>query len=422
MEKIYTISAYEDKLLGVTCPKFEFKRSDYESEFKKLDPSIKESYVPKLDRATQYLKNLELSTKEIDSVSSDLIELCDVLPFKQSKNLLIICFNLLSRAALNGNINAMNSLVTVNFTPTNDDVTKILVVDGIEDLDFRKVKKTLHHKLGKNKNNENAFTEAIKEIKQKSKLSRRELLKSSPIAKFLPNSVTIISMCCGLTSIRFAINKEWEYAVFSIMASGFFDMFDGKIARFLSQSSALGVELDSLSDLMCFGVAPSIVLYLAAMYQYGMIGWEICLFYTVCCALRLARFNATHSNPDEVPELELKYFVGIPAPAGAILALFPLILSFGTHNNVFSEPLYVTLFLLSSGCLMVCQIHSFSSKIIKINNSNMWIVGILITIVVICLFIRYWVFLAIFFTLYMLSIPFAMHTYSKALKTSKLKE
>jgi len=422
MEKLYNISANEDKLLGVTCPKIEFKRSDYESEFKKLDPSIKESYIPKLDRISQYLKKSELSTKEIESVSSDLIELCDVLPFKQSRNLLIICFNLLSKAALNGNINAMNSIVTINFSPTNDDAAKILIVDGIEDLDFRIIKRALNCKLKQNKNNENAFVETIKEIKQKSKLSRKELLISSPIAKFLPNSVTIISMCCGLTSIRFAINKEWEYAVFSVMASGFFDMFDGKIARFLCQSSALGVELDSLSDLVCFGVAPSIVLYLAAMHEYGIIGWEICLFYTVCCALRLARFNATHSNPDEVPELELKYFVGIPAPAGAILALFPLILSFGTNNNVFSKPLYVALFLLASGSLMVSQIRTFSSKIIVINNSNLWIAGIVITIIIISFLIRYWISLSFLFTLYLLSIPLAMHTYSKALKTSKLKE
>ena len=178
-----------------------------------------------------------------------------------------------------------------------------------------------------------------------SKSSRTEVLKTSTLAKFLPNAVTITAMCFGLSSIRFAQCNEWEYAVLCILVSALLDMFDGKIARFLDQSSTFGLELDSLSDLVCFGVAPSVVLYFASMQQIGKIGWGICMFYTVCCALRLARFNVIHRCNEDISDLDCKYFTGIPAPAGAIIALFPLILFFETESFTIVRPFYIAFFL-----------------------------------------------------------------------------
>ncbi|MBO4405341.1 MAG: phosphatidylcholine/phosphatidylserine synthase [Alphaproteobacteria bacterium] len=248
------------------------------------------------------------------------------------------------------------------------------------------------------------------------KPSKKEVLKTSTLAKFLPNAVTITAMCFGLSSIRFAQCNEWEYAVLCILVSALLDMFDGKIARFLDQSTAFGLELDSLSDMVCFGVAPSVVLYLASMQQLGRIGWGICIFYTVCCALRLARFNVVHSCGKELSELDRKYFTGIPAPAGALMALFPLILFFETDSLVIVQPFYVAFFLVFSGCLMISTIKTFSSKIVEINNTNSWIALTIIAFVIICLTTRLWLSLSLLVSSYMLLIPCGVYEYSKALE------
>ncbi len=254
------------------------------------------------------------------------------------------------------------------------------------------------------------------------KLLKREVLKTSTLAKFLPNAVTLTAMCFGLSSIRFAQCNEWEYAVLCILVSALLDMFDGKIARLLDQSSSFGLELDSLSDLVCFGVAPSIVLYLSTMQQIGKIGWGICMFYTICCALRLARFNISRTNSDQISDLDRKYFVGIPAPAGAIVALFPLILFFETESFTIVRPFYVAFFLMFAGCMMVSTIRTFSSKIIEINNTNSWVALTIIAFLIICLTTRLWMSLSVLIAFYLVIIPYSVHKYSEALKSEKTKE
>ncbi len=277
--------------------------------------------------------------------------------------------------------------------------------------------------LSKKETKPKSILEGVKSVKSgNSKPSKTESLKTSTLAKFLPNAVTITAMCFGLSSIRFAQCNEWEYAVLCILVSALLDMFDGKIARFLDQSSTFGLELDSLSDLVCFGVAPSVVLYLASMQQIGKIGWGICMFYTVCCALRLARFNIGHRCAEEVSDLDHKYFTGIPAPAGAIVAMFPLILFFETETFAFVRPFFIAFFLMFSGCLMVSTVRTFSSKIIEINNTNSWIALTVIAFLIICLTTRIWLSLSVLVAAYVLTIPWGIHEYSKALRSKKEKE
>lgn len=259
----------------------------------------------------------------------------------------------------------------------------------------------------------------------KSKVARSaksEILKTSTLAKFLPNAVTITAMCFGLSSIRFAQASEWEYAVFCILVSALLDMLDGKIARFLDHSTTLGLELDSLSDLVCFGVAPSIVLYLSTMQHVGKIGWGMCMFYTVCCALRLARFNVSQVNSKQTSDLDRKYFVGIPAPAGAVVALFPLILFFETENFAVVKPFWVASFLAFSGCMMVSTVRTFSSKIIEINSTNSWIALMIIAFVIVCLTTRLWLSLSVLIAFYLVTIPYGVYEYSEALKAATRKE
>ena len=265
--------------------------------------------------------------------------------------------------------------------------------------------------------------EDLKSLKsEKQKTVKSRILKTSTLAKFLPNAVTITAMCFGLSAIRFAQSNEWEYAVFCILVSALLDMFDGKIARFLDQSSAFGLELDSLSDLVCFGVAPSVVLYLAAMQQVGKIGWGICMFYTICCAMRLARFNVAHARSEQVSDLDQKYFVGIPAPAGAIVALFPLILFFETENFTIVQPFFIAFFLMFAGCMMISTVRTFSSKIVEVSNTNSWITLAIIAFVIICFATRLWMTLSVSIVFYLVTIPYGIYQYSETLKVTKTKE
>ncbi len=248
------------------------------------------------------------------------------------------------------------------------------------------------------------------------KVSRKGILKTSTLTRFLPNAVTVTAMCFGLSAIRLAQCNEWEYAVLFILISALLDMFDGKIARFLDQSSTFGLELDSLSDLVCFGVAPSIVLYLSTLQQVGKVGWGACMFYTICCAMRLARFNVAHACSGSDSDLDRRYFVGIPAPAGAIIALFPLILFFETESFMIVRPVYVAFFLVFSGCMMISTIRTFSSKIVKINCTNSWVALAVMSFIIVCFATRLWMTLSVLTAFYLVTVPYGIYKYSETLK------
>jgi CDP-diacylglycerol--serine O-phosphatidyltransferase len=237
--------------------------------------------------------------------------------------------------------------------------------------------------------------------------------KKGPIlVKFLPSTITISAFCVGLTSIRLALFQRWELAIFCILIAAILDALDGKVARLIGQSSQFGAQLDSLSDLVCFGVAPSIVLFQISNRLLGSVGWGICMFFTVCCALRLARFNAEMLQ-EAPPPLEKKYFKGVPAPAGAILAIFPMILFFQTDNLTFLNPLFVSCCLLVSGSLMISCLRTFSSKIIETDNISAPLVLLGISFLVIFLITDIWLTLGVLVTLYIFSIPYGVYKYAQ---------
>ena len=140
----------------------------------------------------------------------------------------------------------------------------------------------------------------------------RRRLSGFSVNRMVPNVLTLLALCAGMTAIRFAINGDFEAAVYAIIAAGIFDGLDGRMARLLKATSRFGAELDSLSDFVSFGVAPAAVLYLWTMSQLHSIGWAIVLFFAVCCALRLARFNTQLGA--EPPPYAAGYFTGVPAP------------------------------------------------------------------------------------------------------------
>jgi CDP-diacylglycerol--serine O-phosphatidyltransferase len=237
--------------------------------------------------------------------------------------------------------------------------------------------------------------------------------KRANLVRFLPSTITIFALCVGLTSIRFALFHRWELAILCIFISAVLDALDGRVARLLGYSSQLGAQLDSLSDLICFGVAPSVVLFLKSIYLMENVGWGVCMFFTVCCALRLARFNVEMLQDEQKQDCGKKYFKGVPAPAGAILAVSPMIVFFQTGNYSFLNPGFVSWCLLMSGVLMISSARTFSSKMIEVGNGSAPVVLLAISFFIISLITEIWLTLSILIVLYLLSIPYGIYRYSQ---------
>jgi CDP-diacylglycerol--serine O-phosphatidyltransferase len=193
--------------------------------------------------------------------------------------------------------------------------------------------------------------------------------------------LTVLALCAGMTAIRFAFSERWEAAVWAVFLAGFLDSIDGRVARLLKSTTKFGAELDSLSDVVSFGVAPAILLYLWVMKELGGLGWVVCLAYAVCCALRLARFNTTLGETSTAKVLSANFFIGVPAPMGAGLVLWPMVLSFQFESDIFRSPLWVGPYTALVAFLMVSQIPTFSFKQVRVHGDF-----VLPTLVLVCLF------------------------------------
>jgi CDP-diacylglycerol---serine O-phosphatidyltransferase len=191
----------------------------------------------------------------------------------------------------------------------------------------------------------------------------RRGLRGFSVNRLIPNVLTLAALCSGLTAIRFALQGEFRLAVIAIIVAAIFDALDGRVARRLGVTSRFGAELDSLSDFLCFGVAPAFVLYLASLQDGGALGWVATLMFPICSALRLARFNTALGDAPP-PAWTGSFFTGVPAPAGALLALIPLVVSFNFEAEVAwpRHPLIVGVTLVVVGGLMVSRLPTFSFK------------------------------------------------------------
>ena len=185
----------------------------------------------------------------------------------------------------------------------------------------------------------------------------------------LPNAITLIGVCIGLTSIKFAIDGKFAIAIIAILFAGLMDALDGRIARLIKGTSKIGKELDSLGDVISFGVAPALIMYFWNLQYLDKLGWFICLTYVVCVALRLARFNI--SSEDE-PSWKDNFFEGMPSPAGGIIVLMPLIFSFsgfGKYLFTINYDFIVPLFFIAVSILLISTIPTYSFKKIIIPRS-----------------------------------------------------
>ena len=196
-----------------------------------------------------------------------------------------------------------------------------------------------------------------------------KIVSNKKTRMILPNAITLIGVCIGLTSIKFAIDGKFAIAIIAILFAGLMDALDGRIARLIKGTSKMGKELDSLGDVISFGVAPALIMYFWNLQYLDKLGWFVCLIYVVCVALRLARFNI---NSDEEPSWKDNFFEGMPSPAGGIVVLMPLIFSFSGFGLFFTKINYdivVPLLFIAVSILLISTIPTYSFKKIVIPRS-----------------------------------------------------
>ncbi|MBI1216629.1 MAG: CDP-diacylglycerol O-phosphatidyltransferase [Alphaproteobacteria bacterium] len=206
------------------------------------------------------------------------------------------------------------------------------------------------------------------------KTKKRRRPRKLPFHKMVPNMITLTAMSAGMTSIKFAIADRWQAAALAIVVAAAMDAFDGAAARLLKAQSKLGAELDSLSDFICFGVAPALVVYLWCLQAGGKWGWPVALIFAVAVALRLARFNISTEENDPNDPLS-KYFTGVPSPLGAALGILPMVVCFqldkgggmeGSLRTALASPYFIAPWMLVVAGLMVSHLPTFSTKQMRI--------------------------------------------------------
>lgn len=249
---------------------------------------------------------------------------------------------------------------------------------------------------------------AIIEVKPKAGISGRDSGRLVAFHRIIPNLITLMAMAAGLTSIQYALDMQWEKAMLAILLAAILDSIDGATARLLKATSDFGAQMDSLSDFLAFGVAPALILYAWILEESGKVGWMAMIFYASATSLRLARFNVEQK---ERPEWQKGYFSGVPSPAGAGLALFPVILWI-QYPEFFKQFAYVspligfwTIFVAS---LMISRIPTFSIKAIHIPSKMSMTILAFAALLIAALVHVPWPTLTMIALAYIASIPFAV--------------
>jgi len=243
-----------------------------------------------------------------------------------------------------------------------------------------------------------------------------KLISKKNPKSLLPNALTILGVCLGLSSIKFAIDLDYSMAVVAIGFAAILDTLDGRVARLIKGTSNVGKELDSLTDVISFGVAPGFVMYFWSLNELGKFGWVFVLIYIVCCALRLARFNLTTIEENE--SWKINFFEGVPSPAAAGLVLLPLILNLSGLIELRNYAQISSIAILTTSILMVSKLPTYSLKRILISrNSAIFLllgIGIYVSLLI------FYTFETLFFTgiVYLLLIPISFFHFRKRNKKS----
>jgi CDP-diacylglycerol--serine O-phosphatidyltransferase len=233
----------------------------------------------------------------------------------------------------------------------------------------------------------------------------------------IPNAVTVLALCFGLTAVRFAIAAEWEKAVLAIIVAAILDGIDGRIARLLKGASRFGAELDSLSDLTAFGVAPALIIYLWALQHVPGVGWVIALAHAVTCALRLARFNA-QIDGDEQPHKRAGFLTGIPAPVGAALSLSPMFVAFWLEPAALADlqirAAIVMPIVIAVSLMMASNLPTFAWGAVRVRPAWRLLALAGVGLFAGSLFTAPWMTLSLLSLAYILSLPLSLRSYARA--------
>jgi CDP-diacylglycerol---serine O-phosphatidyltransferase len=247
------------------------------------------------------------------------------------------------------------------------------------------------------------ITEDAGSVEERTGLSLRAML---------PNAITAAALCAGLTAVRFAIDENWAFAVFAIFVAGMLDGLDGRIARLLNAQSRFGAELDSLADALSFGMAPALIIFLWSLNDFSRFGWFAALAFAICCALRLARFNAQIDVEDQ-PHKSAGFLTGVPAPVGAGLALTPMCLWLETGMEIFRDPVFNAIWVAAIGVLFISNMATLSWTAIRPQRDiRIWLIA-LVAIAFAGFMLEPWWTLTSISAVYLALMPYALFKYGK---------
>ena len=236
----------------------------------------------------------------------------------------------------------------------------------------------------------------------------------------LPSVLTLIGVCLGITSIKFAMDGNFGFAVLFIIVAAILDGLDGRVARMIKGTSDFGKELDSLTDFVSFGIAPVFVIYFWELNQFGKVGWLLVLLFSVCCVLRLARFNLTKFDTNE--EWKMNFFQGIPSPAGGCIILFPIMYDLSLFSNYYKISNLSPFIVFLSSVLLISSVPTFSFKKIVVQRQTtlFLLLGFALFFVSITQFT--YETLALCCVIYITLIPVSIYNYRSKLKNSQNEE
>jgi len=238
-------------------------------------------------------------------------------------------------------------------------------------------------------------------------------LEDMSISKVIPSALTLLGLCAGATAIKFALIQEWQSAVAAIFCAMIFDMLDGQAARWLGADSRFGGQLDSLADLVSFGLAPAVVVYSWSLSEMGTAGWIGALIFCICSAIRLARFNI-ESARDEGATQSHPYFTGLPTPGAAGVLLLPLLLTFEFRGDLFRDPLFCLALIAMTSILMVSRVPTPSLKHTRLSRQGrIAAMAFVAALVPLAVYVP-WAVLIAGLLIYLATVPFVIATGVKA--------
>lgn len=240
--------------------------------------------------------------------------------------------------------------------------------------------------------------------------ARLEQLEDISFSRLVPSFLTLLGLCSGVTAIRFAIAGDWMEAVIAVICAGLFDMLDGRAARILGADSRFGAQLDSLADIVSFGVAPAIIMFNWSLWQLDGMGWAAALIFCAASAIRLARFNVQAARDEGATNVH-PYFTGLPTPAAGFMLMLPLLVSFQFADPRIHDPVIATVILIVTAGLMVSTLPTPSLKYMKLQQRHRIPAILLAGALLACLIAWPWATLTIVLLIYVATIPVAIFTH-----------